>query len=321
MGMPSNRGAVHSELTLGEVARLVEGELRGDPEHPVQGVAGLDGLTPGALTFVENARAAREAEGTLAGALLAPPGTETTLPTVWVKNPRVSFARMLEHCYPRRRAPEGVHSSASVHPDAEVHPSAHVGPGAVIGAGAVVEARCEIQARAVVGEGCQVGEDTRLLPGAILGADSRVGRATMIGPLTSIGAGAVLGNDVEIGARCRLDRCVVKDGVRIDNLVRVDADAEIGEHAILVSQCMVCAEVVLGRYCVVAAQALVPPGLRVGDGAQVAGRARPTADVPPGQAAWAGDPAVGHRDELRREAQRAKALDAWHRMRRQERVR
>lgn len=306
---------MHRELTLAEIADLVGGEVRGNPDHRVQGVAGLDGLTPGALTFVENARAAREAEATAAGALLAPPGTETALPAVWVKNPRVGFARVLEHCHPRRRAPQGVHSSASVHPDAAVHETAHVGPGAVIGAGAAVGARCEIQARAVVGEGCELGEDTRLLPGVILGADVRVGRGCLIGPLTSVGAGTVVGDDVEIGARCRLERCTVRAGARIDNLVRVGQDAVLGEHVILVSHSMVCAEAVLGRYCIVAAQGLVPPGVRVGDAAQIAGRARPTGDVPAGQAAWAGDPAVGHRDELRREALRAKALDVWHRSR------
>lgn len=130
---------------MAEIARLVDGEVRGNPEHRVQGVAGLDGLTPGALTFVENARGAREAEATAAGALLAPPGTETALPAVWVKNPRVGFACVLEHCHPRRRAPQGIHSTACVHPDASVHDTAHVGPGAVVGAGARVGARCEIR--------------------------------------------------------------------------------------------------------------------------------------------------------------------------------
>lgn len=300
---------------MAEIARLVDGEVRGNAEHRVQGVAGLDGLTPGALTFVENARAAREAEGTAAGALLAPPGTETSLPAVWVKNPRVGFARVLEHCHPRRRAPQGIHPTASVHPHATVHETAHVGPGAVVGAGAAVAARCEVHARAVVGDRCRLDEETRVLPGAVLAEDVHVGRGCTVGPLTSLGPGARVGDDVEIGARCRLDRCTVQGGARIDNLVRVGQDAVLGEHVILVSHSMVCAGAVLGRYCIVAAQGVVPPGIRVGDAAQIAGRGRPTVDIPAGQAAWAGDPAVGHRDELRREAMRAKALDVWKRSR------
>lgn len=303
------------ELTLGEIANLVGGEVRGNPDHAVTGVAGLDGLLPGALTFVENARGVGEVEGSPAGALLAPPGTETRLPAIWVENPRVAFAQVLEHCHPRRRAPQGIHPTASVHPDAQVHPAAHVGPFAVIGPRAVVEAGCEIHARAVVGEGCRVGAGTRLLPGALLGAGSQVGQGGLIGAHTSVGPGSALGDDVEIGARCRLDRCVVKSGARLDNMVRVGADAVLGEHAILVSQSMVGEGAELGRYCIVAAHGLVPPGVRVGDAAQIAGRARPVDDVPPGQAAWAGDPAVPHREELRREAWRAKALEAWKRLR------
>jgi len=74
-------------------------------------------------------------------------------------------------------------------------------------------------------------------------------------------------------------------------------------------------DVRLGRYVIVAAQGCVTDGVTVGDGAQVAGRARVVADLPPGQAAWAGDPAVPHRDELRREARRGVALEAWQRLR------
>lgn len=304
-----------SSLTLQEVALLVGGEVHGDPAWPVPAVGGLDGLTPGAMTFAENARAVREAEESAAGSLLAPPGTESRLPTVRVAQPRIAFAVLLEHFHPPDRAPRGVHPTARVDPGACVDPDSHVGPWAVVGPGCRVGPGCEVRARVVLGAGCELGEGTRLQPGVVLGEGCTLGRGCLVGPLTSLAAGTVVGDDVEIGARCRLDRCTVEGGCRLDNMVRVGEGTHLGAHAIMVSQSAVGPGVRLGRYCIVAAHGLVTAGVTVGDGAQVAGRARVVEDLPPGQAAWAGDPALPHREELRREARRARALEAWKKLR------
>ncbi len=306
--------ASQASLSLEEVAHLVGGDLHGDPAFPVRAVCGLDGLVPGAMTFAENARGVQAAEASAAGSLLAPPGTESRLPTVRVANPRVAFAVLLEHFHPPLRAPRGVHPTATVDPSAQVDPEAHVGAWAVVGPQAWVGPQCEVQARAVLGARCRVGTGTRILPGAVLGEDCAVGSACLVGPLTSLAPGTSLGDDVEIGARCRLDRCTVEAGCRLDNMVRVGEGAHLGRCAILVSQSTVGPGARLGRYGIVAAQAMVCAGVTVGDAAQVAGRARAVADLPPGQAAWAGDPAVPHRDELRREARRNQALELWKRL-------
>jgi len=295
-------------LTLEDVARLVGGEVHGDPAFPVPAVCGLDGMLAGAMTFAENPRGVRAAEESPAGSLLAPPGTESHLPTVQVGNPRLAFALLLDHFHPPRRAPRGVHPTATVHPTAVVDPDSHVGPCAILGPEVRVGPGCEVQARAVLEARSQIGPGTRVLPGAFLGAGCQVGRDGMIGPLTSLAGGTVVGDDVEIGARCRLDRCTIEAGCRLDNLVRVGEGAHVGPCAILVSQSFLGPGARLGRYAILAAQAMVCAGVTVGEGAQVAGRARATTDLPPGQAAWAGDPAVPHREELRREARRGQAL-------------
>ena len=214
--------------TLEEIARLVGGEVHGDPGHPVPGVSGLDGMVPGAMTFAENARAVKEAEESEAGALLAPPGTESRLPTVRVANPRVAFAVLLDWFHPRIPAPRGIHPTATVDPSARVDPEASIGPLAVIGPGAQVGPGCEVHARAVLGADCRVEAGTRILPGAVLGQGVTVGRQGLVGPLTSLAAGTVVGDDVEMGARCRLERCEVGPGCRLDNLVRVGQGARLG---------------------------------------------------------------------------------------------
>jgi len=307
---------VESCLTLEDVARLVDGEVHGDPNHPVPAICGLDGMLAGAMTFAENPRGVRAAEESPAGSLLAPPGAESRLPLVRVGNPRLAFALLLEHFHPPRRAPRGVHPSAIVHPTAVVAPDSHVGPCAVLGPEVQVGPGCEVHARAVLEAGSQIGSGTRVLPGAFLGTGCQVGCQGMIGPLTSLAAGTVVGDDVEIGARCRLDRCTIEAGCRLDNLVRIGEGAHVGACAILVSQSLLGPRARLGRYAILAAQAMVCAGVTVGEGAQVAGRARATTDLPPGQAAWAGDPAVPHREELRREARRGQALALFESLRR-----
>lgn len=307
---------VGSCLTLEEVARLLGGEVHGDPNHPVPAICGLYGMQAGAMTFIESPRGLRAAEESPAGSLLAPPGTGSRLPMVQVGNPRVAFARLLEHFHPRRRAPRGVHPSAWVHPTARLDPDSHVGPCAVLGPDVQLGPGCEVQARVVLEARCRIGPDTRILPGAFLGEGCQVGRDGMIGPLTSLAGGTVVGDDVEIGARCRLDRCTIEAGCRLDNLVRIGEGAHLGACAILVSQSCLGPGARLGRYAILAAQAMVCAGVQVGEAAQVAGRARAAADLPPGQAAWAGDPAVPHREELRREARRGQALALFEKLRR-----
>lgn len=305
-----------TSLTLEDVARLVGGVVHGDPAFPVPAACGLDGMQPGAMTFAENPRGVRAAEESLAGSLLAPAGTTSRLPTVQVGNPRLAFALLLEHFHPPRRAPQGVHCTATVHPTAVVAPDSHVGPCAVLGPEVQVGPGCEVHARAVLEARSQIGPGTRVLPGAFLGAGCQVGRDGLVGPLTSLAAGTVVGDDVEIGARCRLDRCTIETGCRLDNLVRIGEGAHVGPCAILVSQSYLGPGARLGRYAILAAQAMVCASVTVGEGAQVAGRARATTDLPPGQAAWAGDPAVPHREELRREARRGQALDLVRTLRR-----
>lgn len=304
-------------LTLEEVARLVGGEARGGPGSPITAVCGLDQVAPGAVTFVESGRLVPRAEATPAAALLAPPGTVSRLPTVWVDNPRYAFARLLAVFHPPRRPPAGVHPTAAVDPSARLDPETFIGPFCSVAAGCRVGAGVELRARVVLEEGARVGPGSRLFPGVRVGKGASVGERCQLHPGSVLAPGAVLGDEVEVGARASLGACFVGQGTKIDNLVRVGDMARVGRWVLLVSQCLVGPGAQIGDHAVVAGQAVVEPGVVVGEFVQVAARARVRRDLAE-KGAYSGDPARPHRVDLRLEAARARAPEFLDRLARRE---
>jgi UDP-3-O-[3-hydroxymyristoyl] glucosamine N-acyltransferase len=301
-------------MTLDEIAALVGGRVQGDGGLFIRHVAGLDEVPPGAITFIEHARTVGRAEESGAEALLAPVGTVSRLPTVWVDHPRVAFARLLAAFYPPRRPDPGVHPTARVHPEARLHPGAHVGPFCRVGPQAILEKGVVLQARVSVGAASALGPDCWLGVGVQVGAGCRLGAGCILHPWTVLAPGADLGAEVEVGARAVLGRCTIGPGTKMDNLVLVGDGAVLGPGCLVVSQSMVSAGSRLGSFCIVAAHAATTPGVTVVDGVQIGGRAVAREDLlAPGP--YSGDPARPHREDLRLEGLRGKAWDFIRRLR------
>ncbi|MBI3930138.1 MAG: hypothetical protein HY319_31670 [Armatimonadetes bacterium] len=305
--------ALQGGLTLAEIARLVQGELHGPADLVVNSVRGLDHPEPGCLAFVESSRAVREAEASPAAALLAPPGTRTQLPAIWVENPRLGFARALAAFHPEPPLQPGVSPSASVSPAARIAPSARVGPYCRIAAGAVLEDRVEVRARAVVGPGACIGADTRILPGVVVGAGCSVGPRCLLDANALLGPACRLGSDVYIGARTVLNSCRIGDGCKLDNLVHVERDVVLGNHCILVCQASVGAGSRLGNLVVLAGQGRVGAGVTVADRVQIAGRSLVLESIDTPGGAYAGDPARPLKEELRLRMLVARAWELYRR--------
>lgn len=313
-------------LTAGEIAALVEGELEGDATLSIRGVSALESATSSELSFVANARYLPYLQGTRAGAVLTSADLAREVPKgrtrITVADPHVALYRVLLALHPPRRAPAEVHPTAVVHPDAAVHPEASVGPYAVIEAGARIGEGSRVGAHVVVGEGVEIGRDcvvhphATLYPGVVMGdrcvihSGARLGRegfgfVWLDGGhrrVPQVGR-CVLGDDVEVGANCTVDRgsvgdTVVGSGTKLDSLVHLGHNVRVGEHVLMIAQVGVAGSTQVGDGAVLGGQVGVAGHLSIGAGARLGAQAGVIGDVPAGET-YSGYPARPHREALR----------------------
>ena len=168
-----------------------------------------------------------------------------------------------------------VHPSAEVHPKAVVHPTARIGPLCVIEKGAKVGARSWLKAHVTLGADCTVGEDCILHAGVVIGADG-FGFAPIDGRWEKIEQlGAVrIGNQVEIGANSCVDRGALEDtvignGVKLDNLVQIGHNVQVGDHTAMAGCVGVAGSAVIGAHCTLGGGAIVLGHLTLADGVHI----------------------------------------------------
>lgn len=308
---------------LAELAELVGGRIEGDPERAVETIRTLEEAGPADLSFLTSPRYRAQAAASRAGALLVgrAMADKSALgrDLLVVDDPGYALAVLLAHFHPAAssgttREP-GVHPTAILEPGCEVDPTAHVGPYVVIGEGSRIGARAQLHAFVAVGRACGVGEGAVLHPHSVLYDGTEVGEGTIVH------AGVVLGADgfgyathggahhkvpqlghvvveanVEIGANATVDRATlgatrIGAGTKIDNLVQVGHNVQVGKHCILCGQAGIAGSARLGDGVVLAGQAGVAGHIQLGDRVQVAAKSAALASVEKGTAV-AGIPAV-----------------------------
>jgi UDP-3-O-[3-hydroxymyristoyl] glucosamine N-acyltransferase len=302
--------------SLGELARLVGGELTGDPATPIRGLAPLERAEPGDLSFVTGPRYLAAAERSGASALLAPPDLD--LPgraVVRVGQPLVAVARLLRVFHPEPVPAPGVHPTAVVGDPAEVAADATIMAYAVVAPGSVVAAGAVLHPHVVVGPRCRVGEGSVLHPHVVLREDVEIGRRVVIHAGSVLGADGfgylfdgtrhqkipqvgrvVVEDDVEIGANVTIDRAmlgetVIGHGTKIDNLVQIGHNTVVGADTIIVAQTGISGSCRIGSRVALAGQVGVADHVTIGDGAQIGAQSGVHRDVPPG-ATMLGAPAI-----------------------------
>jgi UDP-3-O-[3-hydroxymyristoyl] glucosamine N-acyltransferase len=301
--------------TATEVAKYLQGEVLGDGSTVLKNFAPVDRAQPGDLTFAENEAFFARAEQSAASAIITDGRFSSTQKIlIRVPNARIAFARALVLFFPEMKPAPGIHPSAVVALNAQVAPSAHIGPHCVVGERVSIGAGTVLQGGNFVGDDSKLGDDVNLFPNVTLYPGTEIGHHVRIHAGTVIGSdgfgyvqdggihrkvpqiGSVLiGDDVEIGANVTIDRgalgpTIIGKGTKIDNLVQIAHNVEIGEHCLLISQVGIAGSSKLGNYVVLAGQAGVAGHLKIGDKAIISGQSGVMVDVPEG-GKWLGSPA------------------------------
>ncbi len=320
--------------TLAALAQLVDGELVGDPHHTVTNLAELDRAQPGDISFLSNPKYEAAFIKTRAGAVLvrevrANPHTNLIV----CANPYLAMARVAVALHPAPSPEPGVAPGALVDPSATVDGSAWIGPGAVVMAGAHIGAQSRIEPTAFVGRNAHVGSECLIHPGAklldrcILDDRSILQSGAVIGSdgfgyapdehgvrhkIPQVGI-VHIESDCEIGANSTIDRATfgvtkIGAGTKVDNLVQIAHNVELGEHCVLVSQSGIAGSTRIGDRVIIGAQAGIVGHVEIGDGAMLGARAGAIGNIEAG-AIVSGCPALPHRDWLRFSASRQSLVD------------
>jgi UDP-3-O-[3-hydroxymyristoyl] glucosamine N-acyltransferase len=294
--------------TLGEIAARLGATLEGDPKRVVSGVATLEAAGADQIAVLTDRRHRPAAERTRAAAVVASADTAgLPTPVLRTSSPRIAMIALLKLFYPEPAVDPGTHPLAWVADTARVDASASVGAGAIVEAGAVIGRRTRIGAHVFVGAGAVVGDDVVLYPQVVVRDGVRIGNRVIVHPGAVLGAdgfgyafdgrahlkipqvgGVRVEDDVEIGANATVDRgtlgdTVIRHGAKVDNLVQIAHNCEIGEDAILVAQVGISGSSRVGRGAILAGQVGVADHVTVGEGAILAARSGVPSDVPAGQ--------------------------------------
>ncbi len=279
-------------FTLGRLADALGASLQGDAGHVVRGVAPLDVAGPDQVSFLADRKYLRQAQASRAGALLV------------ARDVADLSGALLQVDHP---------PTACVAGGARVDRSASVGPLAVVEAEAVIGPRSRVGALSFVGRGAVLGEDVRLHPHVVIREDVRIGNRVIVHSGAVLGAdgfgyafdgqahrkipqvgGLRIEDDVEIGANTAIDRAtlgetIVRRGTKIDNLVQIGHNCDVGEDVILVSQVGIAGSSRVGNRAMLAGQVGVADHVTIGAGAILTAKSGVPNDVPAGEV-WSGIP-------------------------------
>jgi UDP-3-O-[3-hydroxymyristoyl] glucosamine N-acyltransferase len=318
---PAHANGAARGWTTGQLARLLEAELVGPSNIRIDRLSAIDHADRESVTFVRDAKRAAQWPSSRASAAIVTRGVEVEpgdgRALLIVDDADRATITVLETLTPVTHTPrQGVHPSAVIDPTARVDPTAAIGPFVVVGPRTIVGARtvlhpsvslgadvrvgpdCELRSGVVVEDRCTLGAKVRLHANVVIGADGFGYRPNADGTaLIKIPhAGNVeIGDDVEIGANTTVDRgkfgpTTIGSGAKIDNLVQIGHNCQIGRSVIICGAAALAGSVTVGDGAILGGRTGVADNLSIGAGAKIGGGAGIMSSIPAGET-WAGYPA------------------------------
>lgn len=299
------------QFTAEQIAQILHGEVEGNAQVAVNDVAKIEEGRPGTLTFLANPLYTEHLYTTKASiAIVATDFKSTkdlpeTLTLVRVADPRAAFAKLLELYESQRYNKIGLEQPCHISPKATVAGDVYVGAFAYIGDGAVVAEGVKIYPGCYIGDGVRIGKNTRLHAGVKVYANCVIGANCVLHSGVVIGAdgfgfvpgatgehekmpqigNVIIEDDVEIGANTTVDRAtlghtIIRKGAKLDNLIQVGHNVEIGAHTVVVAQTGIAGSTRIGSHCLIGGQVGIVGHLHIGDRVKIAAQSGIGANLP-----------------------------------------
>ena len=302
-------------MTLGEITRRLGGTLDGDELLVVERVRGFEHAGAGAIAIVWDSRHFGAIHKSAAAALVIPFGCNVARPNVIrVSDAKQALGAVIRMFATSKEPRFGIADGAHVASTVRVGERVFIAAGAYVGDDVTLGDGVRIHANAVIGEGSSIGEAAEIHPNVTIYPRTRIGRRVVIHAGSVIGAdgfgyahwhdaidkipqiGIVeIEDDVEIGANCTIDRATLEvtrigAGTKIDNLVQIGHNSEIGRNVMLVAQVGISGSVTIGDGAMLGGQVGVADHVTVGPAVRVGAQAGVHSSIPTGE--WLGSPAI-----------------------------
>jgi len=281
------------EFTAKKIAEFVQGRVVGDENATVNSFAKIEEGKPGAISFLSNDKYTQHIYTTDASVVLVDEGlkldNEVKCTLIRVKNAYEAVAKLLQLYESIKPKKKGVSSLAFIDPTAEIGKDCYIGPfvaiaqnakigdGAIlhphvtIGEGAIIGNNTEIYSNAVVYHNCKVGNNCILHAGCVIGADGFGFAPTADGydKIPQIGI-VTIEDNVEIGANTCIDRSTmgstyIRQGVKLDNLVQIAHNTDIGANTVMSSQVGIAGSTKVGEWCMFGGQVGIAGHIKIGN--------------------------------------------------------
>ena len=283
------------KYTLGELAKQVSAEVKGDPSYTVEGVGTLQNATATQISFLTNSSYRKELATTQAGAVIlsAADAENASINAIVSTNPYAAYAKIAALLSPPEIYKAGVNPTAHITADAQISNTASIAAGVIIesgvvladsvrvGPGCVIQKNVKIGANTVltanitIAHNCIIGERNLIHPGVVIGADG-FGQAMDEGQwikVPQLGA-VVIGDDVEIGANTTIDRgaiedTIIEDNVKLDNQIQIAHNVKIGAHTAIAGCTAIAGSTKIGKHCRIAGMVGIVGHLQIADNVTV----------------------------------------------------
>jgi UDP-3-O-[3-hydroxymyristoyl] glucosamine N-acyltransferase len=315
-------------VKLTELASLLNGEIIGPPqanEIEITGVSGIDEAGKGDITFLSSKKYLRNLATCRASCVIVrDPVSDLGMAQLKVSNPHLAFAKLLEYFYVKPIKPIGVSKEAVVSTGAKVgknisvFPFSYISDGVIVGDDAVIYPYVFIGANTVLGEGCilhphvtiregvKIGNRVIIHSGSVIGSDGfgYIPDGGRYHKIPQVG-GVIIEDDVEIGSNVSIDRAttgntIIGKGTKIDNLCQIAHNVRIGSNSIIVAQVGIAGSTEIGDSVTLAGQVGIVDHVKIESGTVIGAQSGVTASLTKG--AYAGSPALPHRDWLKAQA-------------------
>ena len=263
------------EFTAKQIADFIGGRVEGNADAKVNTFAKIEEGKEGAITFLSNAKYTPYIYETSASVVLINEDVELEKPVsatlIRVKNAYECVAKLLQMYAQSLPRKTGIHPLAFVSESAQIGNDVYIGPFTFVGEGVKIGDGCQINPNVTIYDGCQIGRNVTIHSGSVIGADGFgfAPNETGYDKIPQLGI-VVIEDDVEIGANTCIDRStmgqtLIRKGVKLDNLIQVAHNCEVGEHTVMSAQAGMAGSTKIGAWCMVGGQAGFSGHIKIAD--------------------------------------------------------
>jgi len=283
------------------IAGFLKGEIEGNPETEVSDISKIEEGKPGSLSFLANPKYEKYIYDTKASIVLVnkdfKPEKKLNTTIIRVENAYDAFASLLDLYEQSKPQKTGIHKTASIHENAKIGKDVYLGDYVVIGENSIIGNNVKIYPNTYIGDGVEIGDGTTVYAGVNIYEGSKIGKNCIFHSGVVIGADGfgfapqsdnnyrkvpqigivIIEDNVELGANTCIDRAtmgatILRKGVKLDNLIQIAHNVEIGENTVMAAQTGIAGSTKVGKNCMFAAQVGIVGHLKIGDNVKIGGQ-------------------------------------------------